>query len=110
MEHAFLTQIQAHADAQAFPGACGDRLTLRVDGEGGPYPVAVVEGVSEDRDWAPFHSHPTLERLIEIASRHGVKPVADSQWQGCHGARAVHTLATPAAPAQQAAASTVVQV
>ena len=40
------------------PGAGGDRLTVRVDGEHGECPVALVEGVSEDRDWAPLHSHP----------------------------------------------------
>ena len=149
MEHRFVTRIQARDDAEAFPGSGGDHLTLRVNGEGGECPVAVVEGVSEDREWAPFHSHPwdeltyvldgeiefrvggtratgkagtivalprdmphslrvptgtarylmvtlgapavsflqeigqayadgpTLEQLIEIAGRHGVKPVAD---------------------------------
>ena len=149
MEHRFVTQIQARNDAAAFPGAGGDRLSLRVNGEDGECPVAVVEGVSEDREWVQFHSHPwdeltyvvdgemefrvgdthaigkagtivalprdvphslrvptgtarylmvtlgapsvaflqeigkayaegpTLERLIEIAGRHGVKPIAD---------------------------------
>ena len=149
MEHRFETQIQPRAEAEPFPGAGGDQLSLRVNGEAGECPVAVVEGVSKDREWAPFHSHPwdeltyviegemefrvgdlhatgdagtivalprdvphtlrvpagtarylmitlgspsvrflqeigeayadgpTLERLIEIAGRHGVRPVAD---------------------------------
>lgn len=58
MEHQFVPQIQARDEAEVFPGAGGDRLSLRVNAEGGEWPVAVVEGVSEDRGWAPFHSHP----------------------------------------------------
>ena len=58
MEHRFLTGIHARESAVAFPGAGGDQLSLRVDGEDGECPVAVVEGVSADREWAPAHSHP----------------------------------------------------
>jgi mannose-6-phosphate isomerase-like protein (cupin superfamily) len=149
MEHRMVTRIQARDEAEAFLGAGGDHLSLWVNGESGECPIAVVEGVSEDREWVPFHSHPwdeltyvlageiefrvgdahatgkegtivalprdvphslrvptgtarslmvtlgapaiaflqelgeayaegpTLERLIEIAGRHGVKPVGD---------------------------------
>jgi quercetin dioxygenase-like cupin family protein len=149
MEHRLRAHIQHRDDVEAFPGAGGDSLSLRVNGEHGKCPLAVVAGVSEDRDWAPLHSHPwdeltyvlegdiefrvgdteatgnpgtivalprgvphslrvptgparylmvtlgapsitclrevgeayadgpTLERLVEIAGRHGVKPVAD---------------------------------
>ena len=72
MEHRFPAGIHAREDATPLPGAGGDELRVRVDGEGGECPVAVVEGRSEDRDWAPFHSHPwdeltyVLEGQIEF--------------------------------------------
>jgi hypothetical protein len=63
----------------------------------GPCPITLVEDTSADREWAPLHSHPwdeltdvlegtvgeayaagpTLERLVEIAGRHGVEPAFD---------------------------------
>jgi len=61
----------------------------------GPCPLTLVEDSSSDREWAPLHSHPwdeltyvlegemefaagpTLERLVEIAGRHGVRPAFD---------------------------------
>jgi quercetin dioxygenase-like cupin family protein len=58
VEHRFTTGIQARESAVAFPGAGGDEITLRIDAEHGECPVAVVEGVSADRGWAPAHSHP----------------------------------------------------
>ena len=58
MEHRFTTGIHPREGATPFPGAGGDELCLRIDGEAGECPVAVVEGVSADRGWAPAHSHP----------------------------------------------------
>lgn len=72
MEHRFPASIQRRDEAEPFPGAGGDVLSLRVDGDDGPCPVAIVEGVSTDRVWAPFHSHPwdefvyVLEGTIEF--------------------------------------------
>lgn len=80
MEHQFVTGIHSRESAVPFPGAGGDQLSLRVDGEDGDCPVAVVEGVSADREWAPAHSHPwdeltyVLEGEIEfrVGSHHDV--------------------------------------
>jgi quercetin dioxygenase-like cupin family protein len=58
VEHRFTTGIHGREGAVAFPGAGGDALILRIDAEDGECPVAVVEGVSTDRGWAPAHSHP----------------------------------------------------
>lgn len=64
--------IQGRESAVAFPGAGGDELSLRIDAEDGDCPLAVVEGVSADRGWAPAHSHPwdeltyVLEGQIEF--------------------------------------------
>ena len=58
MEHQLEAQIQHRDEAEPSPGAGGDQLALRVDGEDGECPVALVEGVSQDREWPPFHSHP----------------------------------------------------
>ena len=53
-----MTGIHRRESAVPFAGAGGDELCLRIDAEDGECPVAVVEGVSADRDWAPAHSHP----------------------------------------------------
>ena len=58
MTHRMTTEIQWRDGAERFADAGGDELRLRVVGEGGECPVAVVEGVSGDRDWVPLHSHP----------------------------------------------------
>ena len=66
MEHGFRTGIHSRQSATAFPGAGGDELHLRIDAEDGACPVAVVEGVSADRGWAPAHSHPWDELTYVI--------------------------------------------
>ncbi len=84
MEHRFVTQIQDRDDAEPFPGAGGDQLTLRVNGEGGECPVAVVEGVSQDREWAPFHSHPWDELFYVLEGELELR-VGDSHGTGKTG-------------------------
>lgn len=51
------TGIVARADAECIPGAGGDDLLVRLE-TGGDDPVAVIEGSSADREWAPRHAHP----------------------------------------------------
>jgi quercetin dioxygenase-like cupin family protein len=58
VRHELQAQVQLRDAAVPFPGAGGDRIALRVDADQGACPLAVVEGVSEDREWVPFHSHP----------------------------------------------------
>ena len=105
MEHRFETQIQERESAEAFPGAGGDHLTLRVNGEGGECPVAVVEGVSEDRDWAPFHSHPWDELTYVVEGEIEFR-VGDTRALGAAGTivalpRAVpHSLRVPTGTAR----------
>ncbi|MGH9278003.1 MAG: hypothetical protein ACRD12_07840 [Acidimicrobiales bacterium] len=80
MDHGLTTGIQARDTAPPIPGAGGDEIRVRVAADDGACPLAVVEGLSEDHDWAPLHvgeayaEGPTLERLVEIAHRHGVQP------------------------------------
>ena len=66
-------------------GAGGDVLSLRVDGEAGTCPLAVVEGVSEDRDWAPLHSHP-WDELTYVREGEMEFKVGDDQGTGQAGA------------------------
>jgi mannose-6-phosphate isomerase-like protein (cupin superfamily) len=100
VEHHLVTGIQARADAAAFAGAGADHLSLRVDGDTGPCPIAVVEGVSEDRDWAPFHSHPWDEVTYVLEGEMEFR-VGDTEGTGAAGAvvtlpRGVpHTLRVP---------------
>jgi mannose-6-phosphate isomerase-like protein (cupin superfamily) len=84
VKHRFVTLIQARDDAEAFPGAGGDHLSLRVNGEGGECPVAVLEGVSEDREWAPFHSHP-WDELTYVLDGEIEFRVGDNQAMGRAG-------------------------
>ena len=85
MEHRFETGVHAREDGTPFPGAGGDELRLRVDGEGGECPVAVVEGTSEDREWAPFHSHPWDELTYVLEGEIEFR-VGDTQALGATGA------------------------
>ncbi|MGE0229292.1 MAG: cupin domain-containing protein [Dehalococcoidia bacterium] len=71
MTHELPVSIQERDAAERFAGAGGDEILVRL-GTGGSDPVTVVEGVSEDREWAPQHSHPwdeltyVLEGTIEF--------------------------------------------
>ena len=84
MEHRFAPQIQDRDNAEAFPGAGGDHLTLRLDGEAASAPFAVVEGVSEDRDWAPFHNHPWDELMYVLDGEIELR-VGDARATGAAG-------------------------
>jgi mannose-6-phosphate isomerase-like protein (cupin superfamily) len=105
VRHRFETQIQARDEARVFPGAGGDQLSLRLDGDAGECPVAVVEGVSEDRDWVPFHSHPWDEFTYVIEGEMEFR-VGDTQGVGGPGAIVAlprdvpHTLRVPAGTAR----------
>jgi hypothetical protein len=85
MEHGFVAGIHPADSGERLPGAGGDQLLARV-ATAGPCPITLVEDTSADREWAPLHSHPwdevyatgpTIERLVEVAGRHGVRPAFD---------------------------------
>jgi quercetin dioxygenase-like cupin family protein len=100
VEHRLKAQIQDRSEAEPFPGAGGDHVSLRVNGEGGECPVAVVEGVSEDREWAPLHSHP-WDELTYVLDGEIEFRVGDTQEMGKEGTivalprNVPHTLRVP---------------
>ena len=89
MEHRFTAGLQAREDAVPFPGAGGDQLNLRIDAEGGPCPMAVVEAVSRDRVWVQAHSHPWDEFTYVVE---GEIEFSVGEHEGPAGAGAVVTL------------------
>lgn len=64
--HALSSGIHPADSGEAFLGAGGDAMLLRIE-TAGPDPVAWVEDTSEDHEWAPFHTHPwdELEYVLE---------------------------------------------
>jgi hypothetical protein len=105
MEHGLVAGIHPADSGERLPGAGGDQLLARV-ATAGPCPITLVEDTSADREWAPlrvphgtarflmltvgapslgflrevgevYATGPTLERLVEVAGRHGVRPAFD---------------------------------
>ena len=84
MEHGLEAGTHLPGSGERLPGAGGTELLARLV-TAGPCPLTLAEDTSVDREWAPLHSHPwevgevyaagpTLERLVEAAGRHGVRP------------------------------------
>ena len=105
MEHRFVTGVHSRDGATPFAGAGGDELLLRIDGDGGECPLAVVEGVSADREWVPAHSHPWDELTYVLEGEMEFR-VGTHQGRGGPGTvvslpRGVtHTLRVPAGTAR----------
>lgn len=57
MNHGLSARILLPGSGTPFAGAGGDAITLRLETRGDD-PITWVEDSSEDRDWAPRHSHP----------------------------------------------------
>jgi mannose-6-phosphate isomerase-like protein (cupin superfamily) len=57
MEHGLDPAIHPPGSGDAFGGAGGDHILVRL-ASAGPCPVTLVEDSSSDPEWVPRHSHP----------------------------------------------------
>lgn len=57
MQLIFEPAVYRRDEADAFPGAGGDRGLLRLV-TGGSEPLTLVEYTSDDSEWVPLHAHP----------------------------------------------------
>jgi hypothetical protein len=80
MEHGLVAGIHPAGSGERLPGAGGDRLHPPGPGRPGPVPDAdrrrALQGFLREAGEV-YATGPTLERLVEVAGRHGVRPAFD---------------------------------